>query len=114
MSWEDYVPLVGPAYEAAKGNYKGAAGDLLLPGLYPAYEQYKGAVDEQKQGDLTAAAQASALGTNLYTEALGGLGQAESYYGPAAAMLKNAYGSPGTMTGGPGQYPLAPAPASPK
>ena len=66
------------------------------------------ALREQKQGDLTAAAQSRALGDQLNTEAMGGLSQAEGFYGPAAAMLKNAYGSPGSMTGGPGQYPLAP------
>lgn len=107
-SWYDFVPLVGPAVEAAKGNYGAAASDFLIPGGGAIYNAYKGAVNEQKQGDLTASAQAAGMGNNLYTEALGGLQNAEQYYGPAQAMLKNAYGAPGTMTGGPGQYPLAP------
>ena len=83
-SWYDYIPIVGPAIEG-----------------------YKGAINEQKQGDLTAASRASGMGQQIYDESMGGLGQAEGYYGPAAAMLKNVYGSPGTMTGGPSQYPLA-------
>lgn len=95
-SWEYYVPGLNVAY----GAYQLGKG---------AYNGYKGAIDEQKQGDLTAAAQAGQMGQNLYTEALGGLKQAENYYAPAQAMLKNAYGSPGTMTGGPAQYPVAPA-----
>ena len=80
--WYDFIPIIGPALAAG----------------------------EQKQGDLTAAAQSQALGQQLNTQDMTGLGAAEGYYGPAAAMLKNAYGDPGSLTGGPGQYPLAPAP----
>lgn len=89
-TWEYFVPGLN-TYEILKGGYNAA----------------KGAVNEQKQGDLTAAAQSKQLGQNLYTQAMQGLGQAEGYYKPAAAMLKNIYGSPGTMTGGPSSYPLA-------
>lgn len=122
MSWYDYVPIVGSVTKAIEhpslSSIGGAALDLGTGGLYTVgtdaydlgkgvYDKYKGAVDEQKQGDLAAAAQAQQMGQNLYTEALGGLNRAEGYFQPAAAMLKNAYGAPGTMTGGPSQYPLA-------
>lgn len=89
-TWEYFVPGLN-TYEIAKG----------------VYDKYAGAVNEQKQGDLTAAAQSRQLGQNLYTQAMQGLGKAENYYRPASAMLANVYGSPGTMTGGPSAYPLA-------
>lgn len=122
MSWLDYVPIVGSVANAVRhpslSSIGGAALDVGTGGLYTvgkdaydlgkgAYDKYKGAIDEQKAGDLAAAEQAQSMGNNLYTEALGGLNQAEGYFQPAAAMLKNAYGSPGSMTGGPAQYPLA-------
>lgn len=91
-SWYDYLPGVN-----------------TVQALRAGYSKFKGNIDEQKQGDLTAAAQSKALGDNLYSESMGGLGKAEGYYAPAQAMLKNAYGDPGTMTGGPSQYPVAPA-----
>jgi hypothetical protein len=57
---------------------------------------------------LTAADQSRALGDKLYGESMTGLGKAENYFLPAQAAMKSAYGSPGAITGGPGQYPVAP------
>jgi hypothetical protein len=111
MSWEDFVPVIGPAYEAAKGNWGAAAGDALIPGGGAVYTAYKGAVNEQKQGDLTAAAQAQQLGANLNAQDMQGLSKAENYFAPAQKAITAAYGAPGAMTGGPSQYPVAPAPA---
>ena len=111
-SWYDYIPGVGSVVELAKGNDKQAGIDALGaagPLAQTVYDKYAGAIDEQKQGDLAAAAAAKGMGNNLYTEALGGLNEAEGYFRPAQTMLNNAYGAPGSMTGGPSQYPLAPA-----
>jgi hypothetical protein len=110
-NWYDYVPGVGSVVELAKGNYKQAGIDAIGvagPLGQTIYDKYAGAINEQKQGDLAAAKEAAGMGNNLYTEALGGLNKAEGYFGPAQAMLKNAYGAPGSMTGGPSQYPVAP------
>lgn len=110
-SWYDYVPVAGSIVELAKGNDKQAAIDAIGgagPLAQTVYDKYAGAINEQKQGDLAAAAAAKGMGQNLYTEALGGLNTAEQYYKPAQAMLTNAYGAPGSMSGGPSQYPLAP------
>jgi hypothetical protein len=116
-SWYDYVPVLGSAVEALKGNGKKALEDII-PGVTPVvdaastiYDKYKGAIDQQKQGDQTAAASSFALGSNLQQQAIGpggGLAQAENYYLPAKAAITAAYGQPGAMTGGPSQYPLAP------
>lgn len=113
MSWYDYVPIVGSVVEATKGNYGHAAADLVPgvgPAAYDVYEKYKGAINEQKQGDLQASAAASALGKNLYGESMTGLARANNFYQPAREAINGAYGAPGSMTGGPAQYPVAPAP----
>lgn len=113
-SWYDYVPVLGSTVEALKGN-GGKALEDLVPGVTPVadgisalYNKYKGAVNEQKQGDLTAAAQSMQLGQNLYAQDMQGLAQAQGYFAPAKAAITAAYGTPGAMTGGPAQYPVAP------
>jgi hypothetical protein len=96
FSWEDLIPGYG-VYDAAKH----------------VYNSYKGAIDEQKQGDLTASTQAQQLGAKLNTQDMQGLSAAEAFYAPAQKAITAAYGSPGAMTGGPSQYPVAPkAPSS--
>ena len=114
-SWYDYVPIVGSAVRLAKGDpgaaledIAGAGSRLPVEAAKAVYNKYKGAVDEQKQGDQTAAAQAQALGTKLNAQDMQGLGAAESFFGPAQQAITAAYGAPGAMTGGPSQYPVAP------
>lgn len=112
-NWYDYVPVVGSVVEGIKGNGKQAAIDALGGPVgvlgQTIYDKYAGAVNEQKQGDLTAASQAASLGNNLYTQSMQGLNKAENYYLPAQQAIKAAYGSPGAITGGPSQYPVAPS-----
>lgn len=125
MAWYDYIPIVGSVANAVQhpslSSIGGAALDIGTGGLYGVgkdaydlgkgvYDKYKGAVDEQKQGDLTAAAQSAALGNNLYSQSMAGLNRAENYFLPAQKAITDAYGQPGAMTGGPSQYPVAPAP----
>jgi hypothetical protein len=109
-SFYDYIPGVGSVVEAIKGNYKQAGIDLLPlgPAAQAVAGKYAGAINEQKQGDQTAAAQAQALGTSLNAQDMQGLGAAESFFGPAKQAITAAYGAPGAMTGGPSQYPVAP------
>jgi hypothetical protein len=111
-SWYDYIPGVGAAVEASKGNWGRAGIDLLggpVGGLALAgYDKYKGAVDEQKAGMLTASQQSAALGDKLYGQAMTGLDRAENYYQPSQAMNKAAFGDPGALRGGPAQFPVAP------
>ena len=110
-SWYDYLPVVGAVDSAVHGDWKGALGNTLLPGIYPAAEAYKGAVNEQKAGLQNASTQSAALANQIYGETVSGpnsgLSQAESYFAPAQAYQKAAYGDPGAMTGGPSMYPPA-------
>jgi hypothetical protein len=81
MAWYDELPFIGPILGAG----------------------------EQKQGDITASQQAAALGAKLRAQDMAGLTRAENYFAPAQQTITAAYGSPGAMTGGPSQYPVAPA-----
>ena len=91
MSWYDAIP-----------------GLIFGEGPRDVYNKAKGAVDEQKQGMLTAAQESAALGDKLYGQSQQGLARAEAYYQPAQQMNRAAFGDPGALTGGPAQYPVAP------
>lgn len=112
--WYDYVPVVGSAVEAAKGDWGRAAMDII-PGVTPVYDaakgvynKYKGAIDEQKQGLQDASRQSAELANKLYGESMQGLGQAEAQFQPAKMAALYGYGDPAAMTGGPSMYPVAP------
>jgi hypothetical protein len=99
-SWYDAIPVVGSAIEAGKGNWKQAGIDMLGPGavaIQGGYDALHGANQEQKNGYLTAAAQARQLADQQKAFQMQGLGQAESYYGGARARLNKMYGDPNAV-----------------
>lgn len=109
MAWYDYVPAIGPAVAAAKGDWGKAALEFALPVAGGAIEGYKGAVDEQKQGLQNASQASASLADKLYGESMTGLKQAQAEFAPARAAALYGYGDPAAMTGGPSMYPTTPA-----
>lgn len=106
--WYDFIPGVGAAVEAAKGNYGTAFADLSLPGSGYVIDKYTGAIGEQKQGLSDASQQSAALANRLYGESMQGLDRAQAQFAPARAAALYGYGDPSAMTGGPAMYPAAP------
>jgi hypothetical protein len=97
-SWYDYIPVVGPAVEVAKGNGKQALIDSAGP-LGPAVQAVHSAYDDQRKGLQTASDQSKALGERLMNFQMQGLNRAENYYLPAQQEIASAYGSPGALRG---------------
>lgn len=107
--WYDFIPGVGAAVEAAKGNWGQGIADALVPGGGYLVGKYSNAINEQKQGLQNAAQQSAALADKLYGESMTGLGQAQAQFAPARAAALYGYGDPAAMSGGPSMYPTMPA-----